>query len=66
MTAVWNAMAGCLYVATMAEVSGTVRVVSGIASAVLYVGMILTPYLWAKRKGSEQTLRLYLISLFEH
>jgi hypothetical protein len=61
--AVWFAMAGCLYGATFAEVSTSVKIVCGVASVMLYAAMILMPYLVDKRNGSEESLGSYLKSL---
>lgn len=64
MIAVWIALGVCLYGATFAETSISVKIACGIAFVVLYCGMILAPHFVAKRKGCNETIVCYLKSIF--
>lgn len=64
MIAVWIALGVCLYGATFAETSISVKIACGIAFAMLYCGMILIPYLVAKRKGCDESIGSYWKSIF--
>ena len=66
LIAVWVALSVCLYSATFATVGVSVKIVCGIAFAIVYCGMLLIPYFAAKRKGSKESLGGYLISLLNN
>lgn len=64
MIAVWIALGVCLYGVTFAETSMNEKIACGVAFAMLYCGMILIPYLVAKRKGCDESIGCYLKSIF--
>ncbi len=66
LIAVWAALSVCLYGATFAGTSTNVKIACGIAFAMIYCGMILMPYLAAKRKGCKESLGGYLMSLLNN
>ena len=66
LIAVWAALSVCLYGATFAVTGANVKIVCGIAFVMIYSGMLLIPYFAAKRKGSEESLGGYLMSLLNN
>lgn len=66
LIAVWAALSVCLYGATFAAAGANVKIVCGIAFVMIYSGMLLIPYFAAKRKGSEESLGGYLMSLLNN
>ena len=66
LIAVWAALSVCLYGATFAAADASVKIVCGIAFVMIYSGMLLIPYFAAKRKGSEESLGGYLMSLLNN
>ena len=66
LIAVWAALSVCLYGAMFARAGANVKIACGIAFAMVYCGMLLIPYFAAKRKGSEESLAGYLMSLLNN
>ncbi len=66
LIAAWTALTVCQYSATFAEVNTCTKIVFGIASAALYAGFVLAPFLAAKRKDYNENVGGYLMSLLNN
>ena len=58
--ALFMAMTTCLYCAMFAECSFSMKICFGIAAAILYVLINLTPYIIMRRKDARLSMQSYM------